>query len=100
MELIWSGLLKRIFLECIRRVHGLPLQISNHSVHGCMAFRWSLSICRIWKIAWMMHGMFRSNGKCGYVKKPDFLMSMGPNNEVFEPKVPLSVKKTLKGQQS
>ncbi|KAJ0909436.1 putative phosphoinositide phospholipase C [Helianthus annuus] len=45
---------------------------------------------------WMMHGMFRSNGKCGYVKKPDFLMSMGPNNEVFEPKVPLSVKKTLK----
>ncbi|KAM0013248.1 putative phosphoinositide phospholipase C [Helianthus debilis subsp. tardiflorus] len=45
---------------------------------------------------WMMHGMFRSNGKCGYVKKPDFLMSVGPNNEVFQPKVPLGVKKTLK----
>ncbi|KAJ0564472.1 putative phosphoinositide phospholipase C [Helianthus annuus] len=48
------------------------------------------------KSLWMMHGMFRSNGKCGFVKKPDFLMSMGPNNEVFEPKVPLDVKKTLK----
>ncbi|KAM0013250.1 putative phosphoinositide phospholipase C [Helianthus debilis subsp. tardiflorus] len=44
----------------------------------------------------MMHGMFRSNGKWGYVKKPDFLMSVGPNNEVFQPKVPLGVKKTLK----
>ncbi|KVI09936.1 hypothetical protein Ccrd_011648 [Cynara cardunculus var. scolymus] len=35
---------------------------------------------------WMMHGMFRSNGGCGYVKKPDFLMTKGPNNEVFDPK--------------
>ncbi|KAE9596042.1 putative phosphoinositide phospholipase C [Lupinus albus] len=48
------------------------------------------------KHLWIMHGMFRSNGGCGYVKKPDFLMNVGPNNEVFNPKDRLSVKKTLK----
>ncbi|KVI03680.1 phosphoinositide phospholipase C 4-like [Cynara cardunculus var. scolymus] len=45
---------------------------------------------------WLMHGMFRANGGCGYVKKPDFLMTTGPNNEVFDPKAKLQVKKTLK----
>lgn len=44
----------------------------------------------------MMHGMFRANGGCGYVKKPEFLMKTGPNNEVFDPKVTLPVKTTLK----
>ncbi|KAL7184301.1 hypothetical protein ACSBR2_026453 [Camellia fascicularis] len=44
----------------------------------------------------LVHGMFRSNGECGYVKKPDFLMMNGPNNEVFNPKTALLVKKTLK----
>lgn len=48
------------------------------------------------KYLWLMHGMFRSNGGCGYVKKPDFLMNVGPNNEVFNPKDELPVKKTLK----
>ncbi|KAK9282779.1 hypothetical protein L1049_011000 [Liquidambar formosana] len=42
----------------------------------------------------LMHGMFRSNGGCGYVKKPDFLLS--PHNEVFDPKRTLPVKTTLK----
>ncbi|KAA8543730.1 hypothetical protein F0562_022093 [Nyssa sinensis] len=45
---------------------------------------------------WLMHGMFRSNGGCGYVKKPDFLMNMGPNNHVFDPKAKFPVKKILK----
>ncbi|CAL5322699.1 unnamed protein product [Camellia sinensis] len=45
---------------------------------------------------WMMHGMFRANGGCGYVKKPDFLLKVGPNNEVFDPKATLPVKTTLK----
>ncbi|GFY84488.1 phosphoinositide-specific phospholipase C family protein [Actinidia rufa] len=44
----------------------------------------------------LMHGMFRSNGECGYVKKPDFLITKGANNEVFDPKASLLVKKTLK----
>lgn len=43
-----------------------------------------------------MLGMFKANGGCGYVKKPDFLLSVGPNNEVFDPKAKLPVKKTLK----
>lgn len=43
-----------------------------------------------------MQGFFRANGGCGYVKKPDFLLKTGPNNEVFDPKEDLDVKQTLK----
>lgn len=43
-----------------------------------------------------MHGMFRSNGGCGYVKKPEFLMNVDPDGQVFDPKAKLPVKKTLK----
>ncbi|XP_065870834.1 phosphoinositide phospholipase C 2-like [Euphorbia lathyris] len=45
---------------------------------------------------WLMQGMFRANGGCGYVKKPDFLLQSGPHGEVFDPRVKLPVKKTLK----
>lgn len=48
------------------------------------------------KLLWLMQGMFRTNGECGYVKKPDFLMKTGPHNEVFNPKRTSIVKKTLK----
>ncbi|KAL1197233.1 Phosphoinositide phospholipase C 5 [Cardamine amara subsp. amara] len=44
----------------------------------------------------MMHGMFRGNGGCGYVKKPDFMMNIGPSGEVFDPKAKLPIKTTLK----
>ena len=43
-----------------------------------------------------MQGMFRANGGCGYVKKPDFLLNTGPDNESLCPKDKLSVKKILK----
>jgi phosphatidylinositol phospholipase C delta len=43
-----------------------------------------------------MHGMFRANGGCGYVKKPDFLLKTDPNDEVFDPRAKLPVKTTLK----
>ncbi|XP_006658176.3 phosphoinositide phospholipase C 2-like [Oryza brachyantha] len=43
---------------------------------------------------WLMHGFYKANGGCGYVKKPDFLMQSEP--EVFDPKKVLSPKKTLK----
>ncbi|KAJ9160325.1 hypothetical protein P3X46_025736 [Hevea brasiliensis] len=46
------------------------------------------------KSLWLMHGMFRANGGCGYVQKPDFLMQN--DDEVFDPKRKLSVIKTLK----
>ena len=43
-----------------------------------------------------MQGMFRANGGCGYVKKPEFLLKLGPHQEVFDPKAKLPVKTTLK----
>ncbi|XP_021715536.1 phosphoinositide phospholipase C 4-like [Chenopodium quinoa] len=45
------------------------------------------------KMLWQMHGMFRGNGGCGYVKKPDFLVD---GNQVFDPKVKLPLKTKLK----
>lgn len=42
-----------------------------------------------------MHGMFRANGGCGYVKKPEFLMSKGLNDKVFDPKLTLPARRTL-----
>ncbi|PPR83736.1 hypothetical protein GOBAR_AA36978 [Gossypium barbadense] len=41
---------------------------------------------------WLMQGMFRANGGCGYVKKPDFLMNVGANGE----RAKLPVKKRLR----
>jgi phosphatidylinositol phospholipase C delta len=41
---------------------------------------------------WLMQGMFRSNGGCGYIKKPEFLLK----NEIIDPKDFLLVKKKLK----
>ncbi|TYH14181.1 hypothetical protein ES288_A06G199300v1 [Gossypium darwinii] len=42
---------------------------------------------------WLMHGMFKANGGCGYLKKPDFLLN---TKAVFDPTVKLPVKKILK----
>ena len=47
----------------------------------------------------MMHGMFRANGGCRYVKKPNFLMKKGFHEEVFDPRKKLPVKETLKASQ-
>ncbi|KAK1322576.1 Phosphoinositide phospholipase C 4 [Acorus calamus] len=45
---------------------------------------------------WLMHGKFRANGGCGYVKKPEFLLKEDENGHVFDPKAKLDVKTTLK----
>ncbi|CAI0540673.1 unnamed protein product, partial [Linum tenue] len=50
------------------------------------------------KHLWTMQGMFRANGGCGYVKKPDFLLEVGPNNQVFDPSLAQQVKTILKGK--
>ncbi|KAG8377026.1 hypothetical protein BUALT_Bualt09G0125300 [Buddleja alternifolia] len=63
-------------------MHGAQMVAFNMQGHG--------------RSLWLMQGMFRANGGCGYVKKPDFLLEVGPNNEVFDPKRRLLVKKTLK----
>ncbi|TKY47542.1 Phosphoinositide phospholipase C 6 [Spatholobus suberectus] len=44
----------------------------------------------------LMQGMFRANGGCGYVKKPEFLIRTLPHEEVFDPKKALPVKQILK----
>ncbi|CAL9074933.1 unnamed protein product, partial [Musa textilis] len=41
---------------------------------------------------WLMQGLFRANGGCGYVRKPDFLMNIGPQAAVFDPEASLPVK--------
>ncbi|GLT81717.1 hypothetical protein SLE2022_001520 [Rubroshorea leprosula] len=48
------------------------------------------------KYLWWMQGMFRSNGGCGYIKKPQLLMEVGPDGQVFDPKAKCSKKTTLK----
>ncbi|OIT37935.1 PREDICTED: phosphoinositide phospholipase C 2-like isoform X1 [Nicotiana attenuata] len=48
------------------------------------------------KYLWMMQGFFRANGGCGYVKKPEFLLSPdGACHEVFN-SMALPVKTILK----
>jgi len=42
-----------------------------------------------------MQGMFRANGGCGYVKKPDFLLNAGPSGVFYPTENPVVVK-TLK----
>ncbi|EOA25236.1 hypothetical protein CARUB_v10018550mg [Capsella rubella] len=42
---------------------------------------------------WVMQGMFRGNGGCGYIKKPDILLK---SDSVFDPEASLPVKTTLR----
>ncbi|XP_057441798.1 phosphoinositide phospholipase C 6-like isoform X2 [Lotus japonicus] len=48
------------------------------------------------KSLWLMQGMFRANGGCGYVKKPQILMHKHQWDNEFDPTRVLQVKKTLK----
>ncbi|CAJ2653393.1 unnamed protein product [Trifolium pratense] len=48
------------------------------------------------KSLWLMQGMFRANGGCGYVKKPEILMQKLQCDNEFDPKMIMPVKKTLK----
>ncbi|XP_028217051.1 phosphoinositide phospholipase C 6-like isoform X2 [Glycine soja] len=45
------------------------------------------------KSLWLMQGMFRANGGCGYVKKPQFLMQKYHCDNEFDPTRIQSVKK-------
>ncbi|KAE8714835.1 Phosphoinositide phospholipase C 6 [Hibiscus syriacus] len=46
------------------------------------------------KHLWAMHGMFRANGGCGYVRKPEHLTR--PSDQLIDPKTKFPVTKTLK----
>ncbi|KAK7276397.1 hypothetical protein RIF29_17536 [Crotalaria pallida] len=48
------------------------------------------------KPLWLMQGMFKANGGCGYVKKPQCLMQEHLRDKDFDPKRKQPVKKTLK----
>lgn len=48
---------------------------------------------------WLVQGFFRANGGCGYVKKPDFLLSNRSEDDdqhIFNPKAPGALRTTLK----
>ncbi|KAK4757631.1 hypothetical protein SAY87_018932 [Trapa incisa] len=62
--------------------HGAQMVAFNMQGHG--------------RSMWLMHGMFRANGGCGYIKKPEFLLKSGEDNETFDPNASLPVKTTLK----
>ncbi|XP_042427246.1 phosphoinositide phospholipase C 2-like isoform X2 [Zingiber officinale] len=62
--------------------HGAQMVALNMQGHG--------------KELWLMQGMFRANGGCGYVKKPDMLLKNDDPNNVFDPRAALVVKKILK----
>ncbi|KAL6979095.1 phosphoinositide phospholipase C [Sarracenia purpurea var. burkii] len=78
---------------------GLRVNSSNYNplvgwAHGAQMVAFNMQ--RHGKHLWIMHGMFKANGGCGYVKKPDFLLN---SVEVFNPRedIPLlPIKTTLK----
>ncbi|KAF3504164.1 hypothetical protein F2Q69_00044130 [Brassica cretica] len=64
-------------------IHGAQMVAFNMQSHG--------------RFLWMMQGMFKANGGCGYVKKPDVLLSNGPGGETFDPSSKnLQIKTVLK----
>ncbi|KAJ4764184.1 Phosphoinositide phospholipase C [Rhynchospora pubera] len=78
---------------------GVRINSSNYNpfigwIHGAQMVAFNMQ--GYGRSLWLMHGFYRANGGCGYVKKPDFLMKTGPNNEVFDPKAELPVKTKLK----
>ncbi|XP_010685546.2 phosphoinositide phospholipase C 4 [Beta vulgaris subsp. vulgaris] len=60
-------------------------------MHGAQMVAFNMQGYGRW--LWQMHGMFRANGGCGYVKKPDFLVDC---DHVFDPKIKLPLETTLK----
>ncbi|KAL3630584.1 1-phosphatidylinositol phosphodiesterase [Castilleja foliolosa] len=85
--------LLRVYPKAIR------LDSSNYNplsawMHGAQMV--ALNMQGYGKSLWLMHGMFKANDGCGYVKKPEFLLKAGSNSELFDPKADLPVKTTLR----
>ncbi|OAY57726.1 phosphoinositide phospholipase C 2 [Manihot esculenta] len=77
---------------------GVRLDSSNYNphvgwMHGAQMVAFNMQ--GYGKHLWVMQGMFKANGGCGYVRKPDFLLQLGPNNKVFDPTEKLPVKTIL-----
>ncbi|XP_037494498.1 phosphoinositide phospholipase C 2 isoform X1 [Jatropha curcas] len=85
--------LLRVYPKCLR------LDSSNYNpfvgwTHGAQMVAFNMQ--GYGKHLWVMQGMFRANGGCGYVKKPDILLHDGPNKDVFCPYAQLHVRTILK----
>lgn len=75
---------------------GIRITSSNYNplvgwMHGAQMV--ALNMQGYGRSLWITHGMFRANGGCGYVKKPDILLN---SKDIFDPKAELPVKVTLK----
>ncbi|KAL3680533.1 hypothetical protein R1sor_023489 [Riccia sorocarpa] len=79
--------------------YGLRLNSSNYNPllawsHGAQMVAFNMQ--GYGKPLWLVHGFFRQNGGCGYVKKPDFLFPSKNSGREFDPRVPQARKVTLK----
>ncbi|XVF46748.1 hypothetical protein PTKIN_Ptkin03bG0053200 [Pterospermum kingtungense] len=77
---------------------GIRVDSSNYNpfvgwMHGAQMVAFNMQRHR--KHLWIMQGMFKANGGCGYVKKPDFLLQRSSSDEVFNPDAQLDVKTVL-----
>ncbi|CAA0834406.1 Phosphoinositide phospholipase C 2 [Striga hermonthica] len=85
--------LLRVYPKAIR------LDSSNYNplsawIHGAQMV--ALNMQGYGKSLWSVHGMFRANGGCGYVKKPEFLLKVAPDGDIFDPRADLPIKTTLR----
>ncbi|XP_021891801.1 phosphoinositide phospholipase C 4-like isoform X2 [Carica papaya] len=67
-------------LSLVGWMHGAQMVAFNMQEHG--------------RSLWLMHGMFKSNGGCGYVRKPCSLLKFGPRQVYLKAEVP--ARKNLK----
>lgn len=84
--------------------YGLRFDSSNYNplqawTHGAQMV--ALNMQGYGRPLWLVHGLFRANGGCGYVKKPPCLIAKSTDADshehiVFDPLNPGPVKKTLK----
>uniref|UniRef100_A0A0D6R555 Phosphoinositide phospholipase C n=1 Tax=Araucaria cunninghamii TaxID=56994 RepID=A0A0D6R555_ARACU len=96
--------LVRFTQKNILRVYpkGTRITSSNYNpliawIHGAQMV--ALNMQGYGRSLWLVHGFFRANGGCGYVKKPDFLLPKGSETDdqnIFDPKEQRPLKTTLK----
>ncbi|KAL2557062.1 Phosphoinositide phospholipase C 2 [Forsythia ovata] len=98
-----GNLLVRFTQQNLLRVYpkGLRIGSSNYNpyvgwTHGAQMVAFNMQGDD--KYLWIMQGMFRANGGCGYVKKPEFLMNVDQYGQFCDLSgaEQLEVQKTLK----
>eukprot|EP00249_Psilotum_nudum_P023448 c28877_g1_i2 orf=370-2205(-) len=100
----YSTLVVRFTQRNLLRIYpyGLRIDSSNYSpvlawMHGAQMV--ALNMQGYGRSLWLVQGFFRANGGCGYVKKPNFLLSnpaRTQSGQIFNPYETKPVKMTLK----